>query len=442
MDCVFPILQGHSVRNFIDPSLQDNVIIQSGFFQYIFYHIGCAFSLHSIIISGLILWGQSSSKRQTVLWTKVTRILMSLIWPRRGLYLQKSMERHQDAVYLVDINLVVKKGLTFYKIRFNVIIFQETFPDYCIPKVVRMEIGEKSFLRKSVHVTSASTKDLFDTRMERGLGFRPRFTIISWAAIQKFPIEPTNSKSNSWENGETRCHVWRDHCAKWLKIVPFSGDRFQFFSRRTRFFRARAERPVIETSVIQARSSQDSQDPNVEQAHERTRRLVSVTNTEDVPDSSQTRSCHESETFNVGDETLRERTGKSVVDHDLSHEKIMVYEADMDFRIPGPRHSVVKHAAFENWFRKLRTTQIDTFFTRSTTKSSKKPCSPDGTDNAVHSMPIILEHRHRLLHVRAFLAERNSGQSKIRWIYDGFSFIPRVCHQERKTSLTQIWEKR
>ena len=30
--------------------------------------------------------------------------------------------------------------------------------------------------------------------------------------------------------------------------------------------------------------------------------------------------------------------------------------------------------------------------------------------NAVHSMPIIMEHRHRLLHMRAFLAERNSGQ--------------------------------
>ena len=35
-------LQGHSGRNLIDASLQDNVIIQSGFFQHI-YHIGCAF---------------------------------------------------------------------------------------------------------------------------------------------------------------------------------------------------------------------------------------------------------------------------------------------------------------------------------------------------------------------------------------------------------------
>ena len=41
-------LQGHSGRNLIDPSLQDNVVIQSGFFQHI-YHIGCAFHLHSII---------------------------------------------------------------------------------------------------------------------------------------------------------------------------------------------------------------------------------------------------------------------------------------------------------------------------------------------------------------------------------------------------------
>ena len=35
-------LQGHSGLNLINPSLQDNVIIQSGFFHHI-YHIGCAF---------------------------------------------------------------------------------------------------------------------------------------------------------------------------------------------------------------------------------------------------------------------------------------------------------------------------------------------------------------------------------------------------------------
>ena len=54
----FRALQGHSGRNLIDPSLQDNVVIQSGFFQHI-YHVGCAFNLHSFINSGLILVGQN-----------------------------------------------------------------------------------------------------------------------------------------------------------------------------------------------------------------------------------------------------------------------------------------------------------------------------------------------------------------------------------------------
>ena len=52
----FRSVQGHSGRNLIDLSLQDNVVIQSGFFQHI-YHIGCAFNLHSIINNGLIPGG-------------------------------------------------------------------------------------------------------------------------------------------------------------------------------------------------------------------------------------------------------------------------------------------------------------------------------------------------------------------------------------------------
>ena len=42
----------------------------------------------------------------------------------------------------------------------------------------------------------------------------------------------------------------------------------------------RTVRPVVETSVIQARSSEESKDPNVGKAHERTRRLVTETNRE------------------------------------------------------------------------------------------------------------------------------------------------------------------
>ena len=107
----------------------------------------------------------------------------------------------------------------------------------------------------------------------------------------------------------------------------------------------RSEVGQLSRSSSEAGSSEDRKDPNVEKAHERTRGLVSVTNTEHVPDCSQTHSVHESETFNVGDKTLRERTGRPVIDHDdFSHEKTTVNEADMYFRIPGLPHSVVKHA--------------------------------------------------------------------------------------------------
>ena len=54
----FRALQGHSGLSLIDPTLQDNVVIPSGFFQYI-YHVGCAINLHSIINSGLIPGGQN-----------------------------------------------------------------------------------------------------------------------------------------------------------------------------------------------------------------------------------------------------------------------------------------------------------------------------------------------------------------------------------------------
>ena len=69
------------------------------------------------------------------------------------------------------------------------------------------------------------------------------------------------------------------------------------------------------------------------------------THTDNVPDGSQTRSFHENISFNVGDETIRDRTGQPVVNRDeSSHEQTMLNEVNMDFRIPGLPHSVVKHA--------------------------------------------------------------------------------------------------
>ena len=142
----FRAFQGHSGRNLIDPSLQDNVVIQSGFFQH-FYHIGCAFNLHSIINNGLIPGSQNSSKRQTVFFLPIDPRdkghkdpeKIDLNVPRRVQYLHSAWKKHQDAV---DIDLAIRKGLTFYQTRSNAIILQGTLPAYCIPKVVRLKTGE------------------------------------------------------------------------------------------------------------------------------------------------------------------------------------------------------------------------------------------------------------------------------------------------------------
>ena len=64
--------------------------------------------------------------------------VIDLSVPRHAQYLHKAWKRHQDAVFWVDINLAIKKGLTFYQTRSNAIILQETLPACCIPKVVRM----------------------------------------------------------------------------------------------------------------------------------------------------------------------------------------------------------------------------------------------------------------------------------------------------------------
>ena len=61
--------------------------------------------------------------------------------------MHSAWKKHQDAVFWVDINLAIKKGLTFYQTRSNAIILQGTLPAYCIPKVVRLKTGEVLYER-------------------------------------------------------------------------------------------------------------------------------------------------------------------------------------------------------------------------------------------------------------------------------------------------------
>ena len=142
-------LQGHSGRNLVDPSLQDNVLIPNDFFEYT-YHIGCAINLHSIMNSGLIPGGQNLSKRQTVFFTSVDPLnkehkdpeTVDLKVPRLAQYMQTTWKKHQNTVYWVDIKFAQKKGLKFCHTRSNAIILYDTLPTYCIPKAIMMKSGE------------------------------------------------------------------------------------------------------------------------------------------------------------------------------------------------------------------------------------------------------------------------------------------------------------
>ena len=147
-------LQGHSGNNLIDPMLQDNAVIGSGIFDYI-YHIGSAFNLHSIINNGLIPGGQDLSKKQTVFFLPIDprdtdhKDLEPIDFsvPRRAQYAHSAWKRHQDAVFWVDIELAIREGLTFNQTRSNAIIVQGTLPAYCIPKVERLKTGEVLYER-------------------------------------------------------------------------------------------------------------------------------------------------------------------------------------------------------------------------------------------------------------------------------------------------------
>ena len=148
--------------------------------------------------------------------------------PRRAQYLYSAWRRHQDVVFWGDIDLAIRKGLKFYQTRSNAIIPHETLPACRIPKVVRTKTGE--VLYKKVYMSP-----------------RP---------------PPKISSKHEWKRQLGSEHAQRPEVGQ-LSSQPSPNPSLE-----------RTERPVVETSVIPTRSSEDSKDPNVEKTHERTRRLV------------------------------------------------------------------------------------------------------------------------------------------------------------------------
>ena len=229
--------------------------------------------------------------------------------PRLAQYMHKAWKKHHKTVYWVDINLALKKALKFYQTRSNAIILHETLPAYCIPKVVMMEIGEVIY--EKVHAS-------------------PR-------------LLPKISLRNDWMK-ELGSEVARQPDGQVLQQIKIPNQANQI---QTQIMIER--RPVVcrDTShaqgATQTRSSHDSENLNVEDEtnHDRTVKPVVCRDTSHAQGATQTRSSHD---LNVEDETNHDRTVKPVVCRDANHAQSMLNEVDIDFRITGLPHSVVKQA--------------------------------------------------------------------------------------------------
>ena len=162
-------LQGHSGRNFIDPSLQDNVVIPDGFFKYI-YHIGCAINLHSIINLGLIPGGQNLSNRQTVFFLLVDPMYkehmdpntIDLGAPRLEQYMHKAWKKHQNTGVLGRHPTCSKERIVVLSNTIQRYHSSRNTPSLLYPEGYH-DGNWRNDIRESVCVTSTSSKDLLET---------------------------------------------------------------------------------------------------------------------------------------------------------------------------------------------------------------------------------------------------------------------------------------
>ena len=291
----------------------------------------------------MILGGQNSSKRQTVFFLPIDPkakghqdpATIDFSVPRRARYVHSAWKRHQYAVFWVDINLAIQKGLTFYQTRSNAIILQGTLPAYCIPKVVRLKTGEvlyeKSYMSPRPPPNISFRHDwtrgevplgsTMDQQPEGKVVRQSRGEVSQHATLSQLtqpipkPIcdrsgQPDNAQGVFVVKGETsRSHEINEKC--------FHEELCSSY---------RPGQPDITPSVIRAHNNL-SEDIRVEQTHDRSGQ----------PDGRNSSSAHTVKGQHAP-EVHREITLLNT-DNELTRE---IIEEDIDFNIPGLPHSAVK----------------------------------------------------------------------------------------------------
>ena len=246
--------------------------------------------------------------------------------PRRAQYLQNAWKKHQDAVYWVDIDLAIRKGLTFYQTRSNAIILQGTLPASCIPKVVRLKTGkvlyEKAYMSPRPppkislrHDWARGEVPLGSTVDQQSEGEVVQQSQEEVARRAKFfqptqPIpKPIRDRSGQPDNKQDVFVVKGETSrSQEIKVKSFHQELCSS---------DRSGQPDITHDVISVQTcpSEENKNVRVEQTHDRSGQ----------PDKCSDAVYREIKTLNTDNELIRERI-----------------EEDMDFKIPGLPHSTVK----------------------------------------------------------------------------------------------------
>ena len=163
--------------------------------------------------------------------------------PRHAQYMHKTWKRHQNPMYWVDINLALKKGFKFYQTRSNAIILHETLPDYCFPKVVRMETGEVKHEKVCMSPRPPPKISLkHDWMKELGSEVAQRLDGQVVQQFKSFQLNQPNPTQTMVERGNPLLETIEPGnplfavtqvTRKMEENVPFPGDRYTFFSRRS-----------------------------------------------------------------------------------------------------------------------------------------------------------------------------------------------------------------
>ena len=164
--------------------------------------------------------------------------------------MHSAWKRHQDAENWVDIDLAIRKGLTFYQTRSNAIILQGTLPTYCIPTVVRLKSGEVSY--EKVYMSPRPPPNIsLKHEWKRELGSEVARQPEGEVARQAKSSQPTQPTPNPIRDRSGQLGIMQDgrntYRSQEINVDSFCEELSS--SEKT-------ERPV-ETDVIQTRSSED-----------------------------------------------------------------------------------------------------------------------------------------------------------------------------------------